>query len=521
MKSLPLSLLIVLAAFALRLHALDRVGLWNDEGNTVATVTDTLPGMIEQMLADAVHPPLFFFVEKIALVFGDSEFALRYLAVAFGAAGVAAAARLGREWAGRRVGLLCAAFLAFAPFAVWHSREARMYSLLILLNLGVLRSFERFVAGRWRRGEEIPFILLSAALYTTHYFGLFAPLIQFIYLLFTFRQTHRLLVPWLGCQLIAGLPIGLWIVAQYAYGVTLKIAWIPTPAWTDLLGTLAVFTVGGRAGWQWVVWAGMMGLALWGLRSLRRGQLLLALWSFLPMLVTFAISLRRPLYVDRYFIGSLPPLLMMIAAGVGRIISVNEWKTDKRIAAHSIRLSVFHSLTIATILAATLISAMLWQVVTLPDAHREDWRGAVRFVLAQRQSGDQLLRRSKYYWAVDYYRRVAQNEVSIPAMDEESWTATPPAALTHRLWLIYRIEERVSGSQRTMMLTDLYRQAPTLETLDWLQTIEPSLREWYEFEGVGVLLYDFDAIGDCHGASRTLKFSACYRPVTVTSARTR
>ena len=63
---------------------------------------------------------------------------MRALPVRFGVAAIALAYRVGARLYARRVGVLAAALLAFAPFQVRYSREARMYALLAT---AVLASF--------------------------------------------------------------------------------------------------------------------------------------------------------------------------------------------------------------------------------------------------------------------------------------------------------------------------------------------------------------------------------------------
>ncbi len=67
---------------------------------------------------------------------GHSEFALRFLSAWFGALSVALLYRLGRELGfGRAPATLGAALLAVSPYAVWHSQDARMYSISMALTL--------------------------------------------------------------------------------------------------------------------------------------------------------------------------------------------------------------------------------------------------------------------------------------------------------------------------------------------------------------------------------------------------
>lgn len=470
-------------ALVLRVHDLSRTSLWNDEGNTVITARSGFGWTVAQALDDAVHPPLFFFLEKFNIqLLGESEFSLRWLAAAMGVAGVAAAARLGRRWLGPVPGWLSAGLIALAPLAVWYSREARMYSLLLLLNLGVMYFFAQILAGhagspRADRGpsatlnSSLPlalFSLLSAALYLTHYFGLFVPLVQFVFLIANFRRYHGTLARWTACQAAAAAPIAGWLYLQYSHGVTLKINWIQPPEALSLLTTWLHFTAGGSQAWQMVVAlaAGLAVLAGW-LAAPRGRRWLLLLWLVLPAAVTLAISIRRPLYVDRYFIGSLAPLCLLMGQGLSRWGRLNSLG--------------------ASAAAALLAGSMAWQTLAVPDYHSEDWRGATQYVAGREMNGDQFLRRSRYYWAVDYYYH---GRLHVQSIDGD-WRPVTPAAESGRVWLIFLVNSSGQGAPNQAILDDLYGQSPDFETLAWLRSIAPRLTDLHQFGGVTVLLYDY------------------------------
>ena len=92
--------LLLLVAFALRAHHLNKPSLWTDEGGTVFATRQAWRDTVDYLLDDAVHPPLFFFVQKAAFAFGESEYVMRWPAMIFGLLGVAVVARVGSEWMG-------------------------------------------------------------------------------------------------------------------------------------------------------------------------------------------------------------------------------------------------------------------------------------------------------------------------------------------------------------------------------------------------------------------------------------
>ncbi|MDD5109774.1 MAG: glycosyltransferase family 39 protein [Patescibacteria group bacterium] len=92
------------------------------------------------------HPPLLFFVEhQFFQMFGPTVFALRLPFAIAGMVSVYLAYLLGREMAGRRFGLLTAAVISVANFAVWLSRAGFQEGILQVWLLLALWFFLRSI----------------------------------------------------------------------------------------------------------------------------------------------------------------------------------------------------------------------------------------------------------------------------------------------------------------------------------------------------------------------------------------
>ena len=121
-------------------------------------------------------PPLWYVLEwAITRVLGTGAVALRLLSALAGIATVPVAWAIGRELAGRRAAMACAALVAVNPLFVWYSQEARAVRAV------------RAVRGRWRcsascarcaerarRGRGWPRSRSAASLaLLSHYFAVF------------------------------------------------------------------------------------------------------------------------------------------------------------------------------------------------------------------------------------------------------------------------------------------------------------------------------------------------------------
>ena len=130
---------ILLAAGWIRCYALDAKSLWYDEAVSAAGLDFSFAETVGRKAdAASVHPPLYFLLlHGWAAVFGDSVFALRWLAALCGVATVAGVYFFMRalcvfsndtQSAGR-VALWAAGLVALHPLQIVSSQQVRGYSL--------------------------------------------------------------------------------------------------------------------------------------------------------------------------------------------------------------------------------------------------------------------------------------------------------------------------------------------------------------------------------------------------------
>lgn len=299
-----------------------------------------------------------------------------------------------------------------------------MYALLGLLALVVLMVFWKALQSRhpW---DWAALVGVSALAYLTHYFALYLPLVEFVFLLATFRRQHRALARWTAAQALAVLPFAVWLMVLYTVGGgAFGIGWISRPQPADLLRTLWSFGMAydGRVTLLVVagllVWAGLLTIGAWRGQGRAEIRLLLVLSLVLPLLVTFLLSLRRPTYVDRFFIGSLPAFLLLTGMGLARLPRPAGW-------------------TVGLVLAGL----GLWGVGRFhadPLFVKEDWRGTAAYVEAHETAGDGLaLRHFQYVVPLRYYYRGPLEPVAV-TLNQQTTPLEDIAAGHERLWLLFR-----------------------------------------------------------------------------------
>lgn len=320
------SLIAILAVgLLLRLWGLGDQSLWFDETYSVLIASLPWKTALEALLIDGVHPPLYYLLQKGVLLLGEEAWLLRLPSAIFSALSLGVIYSITRRWVGERPARVASLLLALSPFFLWYGREARMYAMLALLYCLVLLAYWRFIsaAGRPAAGT---LALFSAAAYLTHYFALMLPIIQLAHLALHFRELHARLRRWLLIQSLAFLPLLIWIAGlAQREGQNFGIGWIPAISAADLGKSLINLLVGFNPPTLSLGWISSLLLMLpilgAGLRVWRSAQArsLALLWAFLPLLLTFLMSLQRPLLVDRFLIGSLPGLLLLVAIGIDRL----------------------------------------------------------------------------------------------------------------------------------------------------------------------------------------------------------
>jgi 4-amino-4-deoxy-L-arabinose transferase-like glycosyltransferase len=215
--------LLLLAAFAVRVAALGRYDLWLDEAISYYIANQPFRGIIAYTASHPwEHPPGYYLLLHgwISLA-GNSEFSLRYLSAFGGMLAIALSIALARRWFGDRVGARSGALLAvlvallmlMQPMALQTAREARMYAWMMALALMSVLSLDRaFRRNRWL--DWGLFLCFSGLLVLFHYMG---GLLLVAYALFLVIFWRRLPPARIRLAAILAVVFGLaaaWIITQ-------------------------------------------------------------------------------------------------------------------------------------------------------------------------------------------------------------------------------------------------------------------------------------------------------------------
>jgi mannosyltransferase len=464
----------------IRLYRVDYQSLRYDETFTVFIARLEFLRGIEFMVGDAVHPPLYYWIQKLFLVIGDSEALVRLPAVLFGSLGVMATYLLVENWINRPTALIAACLMALSPFHIWFSQDARMYTLLALLSLVCMGAYLKFLS-RTSRWNNTVFVFASMLAYLTHYFALFSPLVQFIHLTINIRRYPEKIRLWTGLQFVAALPMIGWIYLLSRREVQhFGIGWIPEPRLVDLANTLLNFTVGyfepiHAAHWGFA--ALCLLIVIWGIRVQGENndiRQILVLWVFLPPLLIFLFSFRRPTYVDRFFILSLPPFLILLSAGVTAM--KRRW------------------LWILFGVMVVVLAVRSMQMLHLPiHLQKEDYRQVSEFLRDHVGDNELVVVRRLQMMIPFLYYQLDDIELKPMEINRDIFDLNEMSRGYDAVWLFYRnLEQDVSAlGTRREFTTETEKD---LIASSWINGYGPRLIEKISLQGVEIFRFDLKGL---------------------------
>lgn len=322
-------LVVVLCAFALRIYHLGEPSLHGDEAFVAQFAAQPSGELIASLGGHEPHPPLYYFLLALWLrVAGASEFALRFLSLWWGMLLVPWAYDLGKRLGGERLGATTALLAAVNPYLVWHSQEARMYVVLATLAMASVALLVR----AWQSGHRLLWWAWAAVTWLalfTHYFAAFLAVAEVgVLIVFLIRPARRerraaQLMAWavpLAVAVLFYLPWALYVAPSM---LAHEKSWIQPMGLEEFFRrTFVTYSLGGTAS-PWAIrwlWPGFLLILAGGIvalaRQRKREAAMMGSCLLTPLVIVYLLSLRRPMFHERYLIFVLPPYLLFLASGV-------------------------------------------------------------------------------------------------------------------------------------------------------------------------------------------------------------
>jgi mannosyltransferase len=330
-------------AGALGLYQLGNPSLWIDEATTVENATGSW-----WALRDELHWLYYVTVKPWFALAGTSEIVIRLPSVVGAIAAVVLLYGLARMLFGERVALVSSLLLAINPLMVQWSQQARGYTVLVAVVIGVtwlfLRALERDTTRDWA--------VYGVALAVLVLWQTFSALIFLPAHVVVARRKPRAIFTWYVVA-VALIP-WLWVFVSRPPS-ELPTAWIPEL--TPQYAALTSLEVSGAMGVG-------LALALVGLRFVQTHRRLLVAWAFLPFALAGIASVLDGVFLSRYLIVCTPAFALL--GGVGIVGLVGKMRV----------------LAVTATAAATVLGLVVWYS---PDGSTnwqgEDWKAATEFVM--------------------------------------------------------------------------------------------------------------------------------------------
>lgn len=479
--------LLLLLALGVRAWQLTFHSLWLDEVFSLFWANKPAATILRVglTLTEDKHPPLYYLLlHGWTRLFGASDAAVRSLGVGLGALAVWPTFGLGlalnRETSrARRGAWLAAVLVAFNPFLIWYSQEARMFMPATTFGLWGLYAWLRALAPPTVPGHQLPtlfwYALAVSGLLAACYSYLFAAFLLPVAALWLLvektpsrpaqdgRALFRALWPGaLALALMAALFAPLALAAWRVSGAEAA----PGAPFANLFATLArlleAYTV-RQAPWPQplltavVIGAGgllLIGLAA-ALRQDSRRGLLLLLWLGVPLLLGNLLQAKdATVFAEtRYFIFLIPALCLAWAAGLDAIWRARPW--------------LGRALTVGFVAVFLAALPALWSHD--PAFRREDWRTAAQVVGRYATAQDVVVNHVNYTELAfaRYYQGAAPRQAPFgAALADESVVEAGLDALTgaDTLWLVLSHQEGIDPANlvrawlggRFPLVTELY-----------------------------------------------------------------
>ncbi len=468
--------ILILIGFALRIYHLDFQSLWRDEIDTVLFAQRPLQATLATFQAAGENGPFYFFIMHYwVLLAGTTEFALRFFSLLWGVAAIPLVYVLGRRavQSGVLVGLLAAVVTIVSPYFVWYSQEARMYALVTFLTMFsfylLLRAVEENRFWLWAA-----YTVVTSLCFYAHLLAALILVAQEVWFVVNWRRHREALKGWLISQaflILPYLPLAVW---QLPYIVSPDAPRYPFFSLPDMLQVLLLrFSLSISASYallplSFFVFLFLAGAILFraeeedtkepkllpahssrsndlsryyqakgpgalasnpeaGKREFwsrfvaaRRSNVLLLCYLFVPIVTLYLISLRDPLFVDRYLITVAPAYYLLLACGLYAL-----WKRVPLLS-----------------LAATAILVGLGLVAVLTqESYKPDYRSAALYYRQRAHPHDVLVfvapfqrKYFSYYYGQDFrWRDLPQTDaMSQEELNQAIGTTLP---LAGRAWL--------------------------------------------------------------------------------------
>ncbi|HET9052388.1 MAG TPA: glycosyltransferase family 39 protein [Candidatus Dormibacteraeota bacterium] len=355
--------------------------IWYDEGITAGIARMGPAKLAHTLWWDEPNMSLYYVLMRLWSLGQGSELLLRLPSVVAGVAAAALVCRLALRMFGTQVAVVASIFTLTDAFYIQYAQEARSYMLTILLVTVSSFLFVRCVEEEGARLLWVAYAVVTALAVYAHFFAAAVPI------------AHALSLPLLGWRRIP------WrrAIPAFAFAAALTAPIVYTelrgfnrplvPTFTAGVGglsesdiTSAFASLAGGGGKLLAVAVALAAMSAGWLAfvavarptpAIERWRLGFAVLCFgVPLALIVVASVVNAVIQSRYLAVSGPGLALCVGVGIGRL-------PDRRAVAGAT----------AVLVALAAVGIQRWY----GDPTKEDFRGAVDYVLAHGRPGDAVM----------------------------------------------------------------------------------------------------------------------------------
>jgi mannosyltransferase len=422
--NVPNRLFLVLFTFAaalLRLSHLDTKSFSPDESFSIAFAQTGWSAFLHLLTSSEANMALYYLLLRAWIQISDAPALVRALSVIFGVVSVPVLYFLGKALFSSRTGIIAALLLAVNVSHIFHSQDARSYSLLVLL---VSCSSLFFARGIKSGGgaNSLWYILTSTAALYTHFFAGLVLLAQFA----SWTLLPRRLRTWSHLRnMLAVATLGLPALLSAAFSGTSHLNWIErSPNMTKELYHFLMYLSGSGVKFAVFLFAGALASREWWRQRFHTDERttawsfdFIACWLLIPIAITLLVSAWKPIFVYRFLIICLPAALLLFAQGLALI-----------------RRNWLYLATLTLVVGGSLVSVRSFY--GQPAA--SDWRAAITYLAENALPGDMLVFANPYCrFPFEYNLRMSKRrlpEVQVRYADAGSMRDFPAQA--RHVWVV-------------------------------------------------------------------------------------
>ncbi|MEX1073169.1 MAG: glycosyltransferase family 39 protein [Chloroflexota bacterium] len=297
--------------------------LWLDESSSVAIASRAPADLWTHLTRVELNGSAYYLLlSGWMALFGQTEVAIRSLSVVFAVATVPVIYATGRLLFDRWVAVAATLVLVTSAFVVSYEQEARAYAMaLFLTSLSTflfIRGLQRSTWPTW-----LLYVAVAAVSVYAHFFAGFVIVAHALSLLVVDRAAVRWRPVFISYALLALLVLPALRFALFVENAACRTQWVPSID-ADRVGVVFWELVGAN---EWLLAAiGLSALvallAVW-LRRRDRSSRWPVVFALLlvgvPVVLSLAISVYRPLLATRYLIVALPGLAYLAAFGLASL----------------------------------------------------------------------------------------------------------------------------------------------------------------------------------------------------------